>query len=299
MSPPTYCSARPEGSEDDPREAGTVSGLGEPTNIMNWLTDLTIEPTLIQIPPSPSLAQAHEDKPMFVHGGFYRNVRATRYEIGRRLKRAVDGYPIHPPGRSETSAGASKPLKAIYVTGHSLGGAMAVLMAILVHIDPDYAPLRSVLKGVYTFGQPWSAIALWPTHVRTSALPISSTGTCTAMTQHPTSHPRKPATSVTLGTNRFTAPTGGTPRTARRRTRWASRRYQSNSWPGSFLPSHGFPSATPSSTTARSTTYKRSRPRARRVSWVTTDLAWSHDPGIQPRCLPGSCPQPRLFRTPL
>jgi hypothetical protein len=31
---------------------------------------------------------------------------------------------------------------------------MAVLMAILVHIDPDYAPFRTLLKGVYTFGQP-------------------------------------------------------------------------------------------------------------------------------------------------
>lgn len=107
----------------------------EPTSAINWLTNFTIEPTRIVLPEHPALRRGGRE-PMWVHGGFYRNVRSTRWQIGEALQ--------------ETQG----TLKALYVTGHSLGGAMAVILSLLMHIDDDYAWLRGILKGVYTFGQP-------------------------------------------------------------------------------------------------------------------------------------------------
>jgi hypothetical protein len=123
----------------------------QPTSIINWLTNLTIEPTAIQIPPKEALDQAKGN--LYVHGGFYRNVRATRYRVGEALGQALAGRSVLAPDSDDTAT-KLLPLKALYITGHSLGGAMAALMAILMHTDPDYAPLLPVLKGVYTFGQP-------------------------------------------------------------------------------------------------------------------------------------------------
>ncbi|XXX80344.1 lipase family protein [Sorangium sp. So ce134] len=45
-------------------------------------------------------------------------------------------------------------LEALYITGHSLGGALAVLTAARMYTKLDDGRLRDVLRGVYTFGQP-------------------------------------------------------------------------------------------------------------------------------------------------
>jgi len=47
-------------------------------------------------------------------------------------------------------------LEALYVTGHSLGGAMAAMFAamLLMSDNDDYRRIASRLKAVYTFGQP-------------------------------------------------------------------------------------------------------------------------------------------------
>lgn len=45
-------------------------------------------------------------------------------------------------------------LEALYITGHSLGGAMAVLAAALIYSDEELRDLRPCLRGIYTFGQP-------------------------------------------------------------------------------------------------------------------------------------------------
>src|SRR5262249_53973181 len=47
--------------------------------------------------------------------------------------------------------------EALYITGHSLGGAMAALAGMSIWFDPSLRPLRHVLRGVYTFGQPMVA----------------------------------------------------------------------------------------------------------------------------------------------
>ncbi|WP_437586739.1 lipase family protein [Sorangium sp. So ce1000] len=44
--------------------------------------------------------------------------------------------------------------QALYITGHSLGGAMAVLAAALIYSDEELRELRTLLRGIYTFGQP-------------------------------------------------------------------------------------------------------------------------------------------------
>jgi Lipase (class 3) len=128
----------------------------EPVNIINWLTDLAVEPVPIEIPRTQAFATASNGKKMYVHGGFYRNVRATRYVVGEAMKHALDKESILESDRA--GQGPPRPdlnqLQALYITGHSLGGAMAALMTILIFTDPDYEPFRELLKGVYTFGQP-------------------------------------------------------------------------------------------------------------------------------------------------
>jgi hypothetical protein len=47
-----------------------------------------------------------------------------------------------------------RPLEALYLTGHSLGGAMALLLALRLSGDPAHRQISSKLRAVYTFGQP-------------------------------------------------------------------------------------------------------------------------------------------------
>jgi hypothetical protein len=119
----------------------------EPRNFINWLTDWDVEPERI--------GYQFADPCAGVHGGFYRNVRATRYEVMQALRRALEGESLrgalngerdHEPGR----------LEALYITGHSLGGAMAALMAIMLQHERKYEEIAELLNAgaVYTFGQP-------------------------------------------------------------------------------------------------------------------------------------------------
>lgn len=118
----------------------------EPLNCINWLTDADLLPEKIGVPfpeGDPSYA---------VHAGFYRNVRATRYEVVAALQRALEGRSVLASGER-----LEAPLEALYVTGHSLGGAMAALMGIMLVRDPTYAALAERLRAVVTFGQPMLA----------------------------------------------------------------------------------------------------------------------------------------------
>jgi hypothetical protein len=114
----------------------------EPTNIINWLTDVEVDPDMIALDMGGMRAFG-------VHAGFYRNVRATRWEVLNALERALEGKPLVP--------GAPEPehaLEALYVTGHSLGGAMAALMGVMLSSDPRYERLKGKVRAIYTFGQP-------------------------------------------------------------------------------------------------------------------------------------------------
>lgn len=58
-----------------------------------------------------------------------------------------------PPDEPQPQPGTK--LEALYITGHSLGGAMAVLATALIYADDRLrSALGSTLRGVYTFGQP-------------------------------------------------------------------------------------------------------------------------------------------------
>jgi hypothetical protein len=117
-----------------------------PLNFIDWLLDADIDPERISV----MLAQdGVANPPYWVHGGFYRNMRATRSKVVEALERAVRGESVIEDGGS-----MPHPLKALYLTGHSLGGAMAALMALVLQVEPAYEDIRAKLKAVYTFGQP-------------------------------------------------------------------------------------------------------------------------------------------------
>jgi hypothetical protein len=118
-------------------ELGILSFRGtEPMNFINWLTD----------------AEVTWRKFVYgsVHAGFFDNVEALWGGLLDILRNAMseeaptNGHP------------ARKPLKALYITGHSLGAAMAVVAAARLTIEQEDDDFRrgSILRGVYTFGQP-------------------------------------------------------------------------------------------------------------------------------------------------
>jgi hypothetical protein len=133
----------------------------ETANFLNWLTDVQViaqEPAKIRL----------NFHPVDVHAGFYRNVRATSYQVLRVLRCALAGKSILDCslGSDETDETpaelnpGSDP--ALYITGHSLGGAMAAIMGLRLMGDPAYSDIGEKLRAVYTFGQPMiglSAIA--------------------------------------------------------------------------------------------------------------------------------------------
>lgn len=113
----------------------------EPTNLTSWLGDADVTPAAMVL-------EGHDVRPT-VHGGFYRNFRVTRWQVMRELERARAGQSLANP-----DARVEHPLEALYVTGHSLGGAMAVLFAL--------AARRDELRAVYTFAQPMTIAAPIP-----------------------------------------------------------------------------------------------------------------------------------------
>lgn len=87
-----------------------------------------------------------------VHAGFYAGVEAVWDEIHDALASCRQGVPLDGDTKRKQSL---SPLETLYITGHSLGGAMALLAAARLHCDDyrDWSPQRLV-RGIYTFGQP-------------------------------------------------------------------------------------------------------------------------------------------------
>jgi hypothetical protein len=124
----------------------------EPTNLINWLTNLDIDPDVVRYDLTPEPG----DEDYWVHAGYYRNVRATRFAVIEVLERALRGESIFPDGDRADLEGPVKiaPMEALYITGHSLGGAMASMLTVMLRAKNIYAPLASKLKATYTYGQP-------------------------------------------------------------------------------------------------------------------------------------------------
>ena len=111
----------------------------EPASVGNWLGDADVGPESIEV----------AGERINVHGGFYRNLRATRLAVLDELTCAIDGRSL-----AEHAVNVENPLEVLYVTGHSLGGAMAVLFALSVAADERQRAIAERLRAVYTYGQP-------------------------------------------------------------------------------------------------------------------------------------------------
>jgi hypothetical protein len=121
---------------------GTEAG-----NLGNWLGDADAGPEPMRLDAeSPA-----------VHAGFHRNVRATRLVLLDELHRALEGRSLLDPGTS-----VDHPLEALYLTGHSLGGAMAVLLALSLAGIAEHRAIADRLRAVYTFGQPMALVEPLP-----------------------------------------------------------------------------------------------------------------------------------------
>ncbi|WP_369250487.1 lipase family protein [Streptomyces sp. R41] len=114
----------------------------QPEDIISILTDADVRPEMLSVELE---GQRYE-----VHAGFYRNIRATRHLIVEALERALRGESVIPGEEGTRGDG----LEALYITGHSLGGAMAALMGVVLAHEPRYRRIAEKLKAVYTFGQP-------------------------------------------------------------------------------------------------------------------------------------------------
>ena len=126
-----------------------------PTSAITWLTDFEVEPVAIRVPALSPEAR--------VHGGFYRNVRSTRFKIVELLQDALAGRSVLDSTTNLEDEPPAHDLEALYVTGHSLGGASAALLGALLVAEPvrygaitPETPARILerLKAVYTYGQP-------------------------------------------------------------------------------------------------------------------------------------------------
>lgn len=115
----------------------------EPATLGNWLGNADLDPEQTTLP------LADGDATVGIHAGFHRNVRATWWEVMEELTVALQGGSI-----ADHQARVAHPLEALYVTGHSLGGAMALLFALRVSAEGAHRAIADRLRAVYTFGQP-------------------------------------------------------------------------------------------------------------------------------------------------
>jgi len=126
----------------------------EPRQLGNWLGDADVgrEPTYLSLDDGAQKVR--------VHAGFHRNVRATWWAVLEELKAAVQGRSL-----ANLAAGVERPLEALYLTGHSLGGAMAALFALMLCGNSAHRSIADRLRAVYTFGQPMAIAGPQPAAV--------------------------------------------------------------------------------------------------------------------------------------
>ncbi len=115
----------------------------EPGRLGNWLADADVGRE------SSGLSLSDGALTLRVHAGFRRNVRATMWVVLQELTAALQGRSL-----AKHDEKVPRPLEALYVTGHSLGGAMATLFALTVCGNSAHQSIADRLRAVYTFGQP-------------------------------------------------------------------------------------------------------------------------------------------------
>lgn len=85
-----------------------------------------------------------------VHSGFYVSVEVLWDDIHEAITAAKEGKAIT---ADDETVNLPNRLETLYITGHSLGAAMAVLAAARLFGD-GYEDMRAKIRGIYTFGQP-------------------------------------------------------------------------------------------------------------------------------------------------
>lgn len=123
---------------EDGREGILCFRGTEPRNAINWLTDASVH-----VEPVPGLGS--------VHGGFYRNVVFIWHRVEAAVEEALAGARLHDGGGEQTQL---PPLEDLYITGHSLGAAMAVVAAAKIFDSDRYREWKRRIRGIYTYGQP-------------------------------------------------------------------------------------------------------------------------------------------------
>lgn len=114
----------------------------EPATLGNWIGDADVG--------SEAFALDGDEGPALrVHAGFHRNVRATRAAVLDELQLALQGRSLADPHQQ-----LAHPMQALYLTGHSLGGAMATLFALTLGREGVERAVAERLRAVYTYGQP-------------------------------------------------------------------------------------------------------------------------------------------------
>jgi hypothetical protein len=152
----------------------------DPFNAVSWATDANVAPIAIPVDPKTTSGKERaqvvtkdkkelDSKPL-VHGGFYINQRATWFDVQSTLLDALQGTSVLagvPRRESADTLRTDHPptneLGALFVTGHSLGGAMAAIAAFRLAHDKSESAEKIVkkIRGVYTFGQPMIGNRAW------------------------------------------------------------------------------------------------------------------------------------------
>jgi hypothetical protein len=83
-----------------------------------------------------------------VHAGFRASVEVVWDDVHDALMSALHGIDIARDGQRKDE------LQSLYITGHSLGGAMAIIASARLFGGAGYDELTPRVKGIYTFGQP-------------------------------------------------------------------------------------------------------------------------------------------------
>lgn len=111
----------------------------DPSSVSTWLGDADVQLD------SARLAE----ETLRVHSGFYLNFRATWIAVVQQLALAIEGRSLFDPNMA-----LDHPMEALYATGHSLGGALALLFALFISASAGHGAIADRLRAVYTFGQP-------------------------------------------------------------------------------------------------------------------------------------------------
>jgi triacylglycerol lipase len=111
----------------------------------SWMDDLEATPV-----PYPWLFEAGPEVGQ-IHAGFGHALRDAWSQIRDSINKIAPAAPA-------SAAASSSAAPTLWITGHSLGGALAVLAGAAFSMWSD-APIRSV-NGIYTFGQP--RVGLYP-----------------------------------------------------------------------------------------------------------------------------------------